>query len=203
MAAQLLPLRIAYGTGADIYSVRHGMIDGAEYVWNPTANDGDGGWEEFNGAHWAQYPIELDEQGSSGYYSAAGLAGTVDALTWDVFYNNATPTLGDAPITAVVDSQGANVVGLAGDTDAAKNQRDAAASMQRGKAAGTPTASVIPTDLEATLAYTYAGRSIIFTSGDCYQCAGRIVGYNPTNGVLTLAAPLPMPPSADDDFVII
>lgn len=197
------PLEVAFSTGASLYAVIHGMVTGTRQVWNPTLNTGAGGWEAFNGAHWAQYAIPLTEQGSSGYYAATYPANIDEVVTSEMFYNNGTPTLGDAPITSVAYTQGRNLVGVVGDATAAGNLAASAASMQRGQAAGLPTMSIIPTDLANAQANAYAGRSVIFTSGAAYQCAGRIIAYNPSNGTLTLAAPLPVAPAAADDFVIV
>ncbi len=203
MSVQLLPLELAFNTGAHIYAIVHGVVSGTRKVWNPTLNTGAGGWEVYNSANWAQYALALTEQASSGYYAATYPANIADVITSEVFYNNVAPTLGDAPVASVQYTQGRNMVGLASDPVAAENQRDAASSMIRGAAEGVPTVSVIPTNLASTQANAFAGRSVIFTSGAAADCAGRIVSYAVTNGVLTLAAPLPVAPAAADTFVIV
>lgn len=197
------PLEVTFNTGGNLYGVIHGVVAGTRQVWNPTLNTGAGGWEAFNGAHWTQYAIPLAEQGSSGYYAADYPANIGEVITSEVFYNNPAPTMGDSPISNPSYSQGRNMVGIAGDAVAAANQRDAAGAMPRGAATGTPTNSVIPTDLDLTLANAVAGRSVIFTTGAAADCSGRIIAYNPVNGALTLAAPLAVAPVATDHFVIV
>lgn len=203
MSVQLLPLELTFNTGSNIYAVIHGVVSGTRQVWNPTLASGAGAWEAYNSAHWAQYAVPLTEQAGSGYYAATYPANISGVITSEAFYNNASPTLGDAPVASVSYSQGRNAVALAADVQAAANLEASTISMQKGIAAGTPTASVIATDLPSTQANTYAGRAVIFTSGAALRCAARIVGYAVTDGVLTLAAPLPVAPAAGDSFVVV
>lgn len=200
---QLLPLEVTFNTGANLYAVIHGVVSGTRQVWNPTLNSGAGAWEAYNSAHWAQYAVALTEQDGSGYYAATYPANISGVITSEVFYNNASPTLGDAPVASVSYSQGRNAAGLSGDPLAASNAQQAFISEQKGAAAGVPTVSVIPTNLQSTQANVYAGRAVIFTSGAAVQCAGRIIAYSPINGILTLSAPLPIAPAAADSFIIV
>lgn len=203
MAQQLLPLEVAYQSGQDVYAVVRGVVAGTRQVWNPTLNSGDGDWEAFNGANWAQYAIALAEQGTSGYYAADYPANITGVLTSETFYANPTPTLGDAAISSQGRAQGQNLGAVAGDADVPAALQQALISEQRGAAAGVPTASVIPTDLTNAQANAYQGRAVIFTSGAAFQCVGRIISYTVSGGVLTLAAPLAVAPAATDTFIVV
>lgn len=199
-----LPIRAIFTTGANLYAVERGLVAGVEQVWNPTLNAGAGGWEAYNSAHWAQYAVALTEQAGSGYFSAAFPAGIGAVKTWETIYQRAggAPALGDVAV-ASSESQGTNVQAIAGDPTAAPTLQQALTAELTGAAAGVPTAQVIPTTLTLPLANALAGRSIVFTSGAAINCAGRIISYAPTNGVLTLAAPLAVAPAAADTFLIV
>lgn len=195
----LLPIRAIFQTAQTLYAIRHGLVAGVEKVFNFN----DAAWEVYNSAHWADYAIPLTEQAGSGYYTAAAPAGTTLAIVWDAIYQQAGggPTLGDTPAMALQNSQGENVAGVSGDADVPSTLQEALLSEQRGACTGVPTTSIIPTDLDNVQANAYQGRSILFTSGPAFQCAGRIIGYTAL-GVITLAAPLPVAPEAADTFVI-
>lgn len=201
MAIQLLPLELVFTTGANIYAVIHGVIAGTRKVWNPTLNTGAGGWEVYASGHWAQYPVLLAEQASSGYYAATYPANIVGVITSEVFYNNGTPTLGDAPVASIAQTQGRNLVGVAGDPIAAGNAQQAFGSEIQGAASGTPTTQSIPSTLSTAQATASVGRAVIFTSGVAINCAGRVIGSS--GSTLILAAPLPAAPSAADTFIIV
>lgn len=200
--ATRLPLQTIFATGATLYALIHNPNG---QVWNTTLNAGAGGWENYNSAHWAQYAVALVEQPLSGYYRAAYPAAIAAVLTSEAFYQQAGggPATSDAPTAAIGQSQGQNVAAVAGDADVPDTLQQNLSVMARGLAAGVPTVSVIPTNLANAQANAFAGRSVVFTSGPAFECAGRIVGYNPVNGVLTLAAPLPVAPAAGDKFVIV
>ena len=197
------PLQVLAQIGTNVYAIVRSVVGGVRKYWNPTLNTGAGGWEVYNSAHWAQYAIALTEDAGSGYYAANYPANISGVLTTEAYYSTATtPTLGDAPIAPLSQSQGDNVASIGGDATVAATLQQALFSEQMSAAAGVPTASVIPTNLANAQVNAFAGRSIIFTSGAAFQCAGRIVGYNPVNGVLTLAAPLAAVPAASDTFII-
>ncbi len=204
---QLLPLEVVYQTGFNLYAVVRGVVAGTRQYWNPTLNTGAGGWEPYNSAHWAQYAIALTEDTQSGYYAAAfpAAAAVAGIFTSETFYVRAggSPVLADVPAAGLAHTQGESIKAIAGDVQAADNAQQAFLSEQLGAAAGVPTASVVPTNLTAAQMNAYAGRAVVFTSGAAFQAVARIVAYNPTGGVLTFAAPLPVAPAAADSFVII
>lgn len=200
------PLETNYQIGSTLYDVIRGVqADGSLQYWNTTLNAGAGGWEAFNSAHWAQYAIALTEDANTGYYHAAYPAGIVGVLTSETAYvqAGAGPVLGDAPAASIARSQGQNVGAVAGDANVPSTLQQNLFAVQPGAAAGVPTASVIPTNLTNAQANAFAGRAVVFTSGAAIGCAARIVGYVVLNGVLTLAAPLPVAPAAGDTFVLV
>lgn len=199
------PLEVVFQTGFTLYAVIRGVVGGVAKVWNPTLLSGAGDWQVFNGANWAQYAIPLTEQSTTGYYSAAYPVNITGVLTSETFYQQAggSPVLTDAPGAGLTRTQGQNVAAIGGDADMPATLQQALVSEQRGVVAAGATPSVIPTDLANAQANAYAGRSIVFTSGDAFQCAGRIIAYAVTDGVLTLAAPLPVAPDEDSTFVIV
>lgn len=204
MAVSRFPLEVVYQTGFTLYAVVRGNVAGVPKVWNPTLLSGAGDWEAYNSAHWAQYAIPLPEQVPSGYYAAVYPANIAGVLTSESFYVQAggSPVIGDAAAAGLARTQGQNVGAVAGDGDVPSTLQQALASEQRGLAAGVPTALVVPTNLTNAQAGAYSGRAVVFTSGVAFQAVARVVGYNPVNGVLTLAAPLPVAPAAGDSFVI-
>ena len=193
-----LPLQTIFTTGANIYAIIHNPNG---QVWNPTTGPG-GAWENYNSAHWAQYAVALTEQASSGYYRATYPAAIGTVLTSEAYYNNVAPTLGDVPLGPLTQSQGQNVAAIAGDASVPDTLQQNLSVVAKGAAAGVPTVSIIPTNLAMAQANAYQGRSIVFTSGAAFECAGRIVGYA-ADGTVTLAAPLPVAPAAGDTFVVV
>lgn len=199
------PLEVVYQTGFTVYAVVRGVVAGTRQYWNPTLNTGAGSWEAFNSAHWAQYAIPLTEDTSTGFYAATYPANITGVLTSEAFYiqGGGSPTLGDAPAAGLTRTQGENLGAVGGDANVPGVLQQALLSEQLGVASGTPTTLVIPTTLTNAQLNAFQGRAVIFTSGVAFQCVARIVGYNPTGGVLTLAAPLPIAPVALDTFVIV
>ena len=202
MAVQLLPLEVVYTTAQNIYAVIRGVVAGTRQVWNPTLNTGAGGWEAYNSAHWAQYPVLLTEQPSSGYYAAAFPAGIVGIITSETYYNNAAPTLGDAPLNGIQYSQGRNANGLNGSPTAAANGQAAFDTEMPGTAIGTPTNQIIPTSLTSAQAAAAVNRAILFApTAVAANCGGRVLSAS--GSILTLTAALPVTPSSGDAFVVV
>ena len=202
MAIQLLPLELSYTSGAHIYAVIHGVVSGTRQVWNPTLNTGAGGWQAYNSANWGQLAIALTEQSGSGYYAATYPVGAAGVITSEVFYNNVSPTLGDAPISSVAYTQGRNVTGFNGDPVAAANAQLTAGAEVFGTALTGATNQVIPTNLTTAQAAAAVGGSLIFSAAatGAPNCAGRVISASAST--LTLAAPLPAVPANGDAFAV-
>lgn len=192
-------IQFVFTSGTNLYVILHDPVTNT--VWNTDTE----AWEAFNAGNWADYAIALTEQGASGYYSAAFPAAIGKVVTSEVVYQRVggSPATSDSPAGPLLQSQGQNVQAIAGDADVVETLQQNLVAILRGAAAGVPTVSVIPTDLEITQSNALQGRSIVFTSGVAADCAGRIVSYNPTNGVVTLASPLAIAPEADDTFIIV
>ncbi|MES2155454.1 MAG: hypothetical protein V4510_10000 [bacterium] len=194
------PIETTGATGLSLYAVSH-HPDGR--VWNTTLNSGLGGWEAYNGGHWAQYAIALTEQGTSGYYRGTYPAAISGVLTSEVIYANGTPTLGDAPYAGPAQSQGANVAAVAGDAAVPAKMQASLSSMVLGAViAGTLEAAAFTTDVTNSNVNAYAGRSLYFTTGDLAGQGSTITGYDPDSGTITVAGAFTGAPSADDVFII-
>jgi hypothetical protein len=146
----------------------------------------------------------LTEDASTGYYAATYPVNIAGVLTSESFYQQAggTPTLGDVPAAGLLRTQGQNVAAVAGDADAQNNLQRALHSEARGALTGTPTTTVLTTDLVDTVVDAFMGRVLIFTTGANLRIATPILSYDGA-GTITLGAPLPVTPSAADLFIII
>ena len=154
---------------------------------------------------------------------------TVDTLTT---YTGNTPQTGDnfarlgAPAGASVS---ADIAGLQTDTDDIQTRLPAALvsgkmdsdvqainasttaavqlalsanEIENGQCEGTPTTTVIQTDLAETQDDIYIGRVVIFTSGSARGEATDITDYTGSTGTLTVTA-LANAPAATDTFILI
>lgn len=186
-------------TGLSLYFVVFNQIGQA---WNTTLNTGAGGWETYDSGHWAAYAIAMTEKAGSGYYSGAYPANIIGYLTSEVMYNNATPTLGDAPY-GIGQSQGANVAAVAGDADVPASFQRSLATMVRGTIiAGTLTTQAFSTDVENDQLNAFAGRSLYFATGDLAGQGSTVTSYDPDTGIITVAGAFTGAPAADDVFII-
>lgn len=87
-------------------------------------------------------------------------------------------------------------------TTAAAQLALGAAQIESGAAEGTPTTTVIQTDLAETQDDIYIGRIIIFTSGNARGEATDITDYTGSTGTVTVTA-LANAPAAADTFIIL
>lgn len=186
-------------TGLSLYFIVFNQLG---QVWRTTLNAGAGGWETYDSGHWAQYVILLTEKAGSGYYSGAYPPNITGYLTTEVIYNNAVPTLGDAPY-GLGQSQGANVAAVGGIADVAPTLQRSLTSMVRGKViAGTLTASAFTTDVINTETNAFKGRAIYFASGTLAGQGGIISEFEPITGLITIAGTFTVAPALNDVFVI-
>lgn len=199
----LFPLEVAYQSGQHLYVVISDTI-GGDAVWRTDTKV----FESYNPSNWASYAIALTEQGVTGYYRGVyppeiyAAIGSIMTTERPYVRGGGSPVAGDSPAAQPFHSQGANIAGIGGDTVVPSTLQRALKGEAIGKAAGSPTTSQIPTDLGTSQANAYQGRAVVFTTGAAAGCAGRIIAYAVSGGVLTLAAPLAVAPSADDEFVI-
>lgn len=205
MAFPIFPIETIYQSGLTLYAVifEPGGIATIN-VWNPTINAGQGDWDLYNSANWLQYALPMVEAPGSGYYRTSYPSDIKDTLTTDVIYiqGGVAPALGDTALS-ITKSQGANIAAVGSSVQAALNLGAATGSQQTGALVGTPTATVLPTDLESTTDDAYLGRVLVMTSGAAAQQVQYIVAYDGATRVISLAAPLSTIPAATDSFVII
>ena len=77
-----------------------------------------------------------------------------------------------------------------------------AVEIEDGAVEGTPSTTVIQTDLAETQNDIYIGRTVMFTSGNARGEASDITDYVGATGTLTVTA-LANAPTASDTFIII
>lgn len=95
-----------------------------------------------------------------------------------------------------------NASAIDGNATSAANLKLSALGIVPGLCEGTPTTTVIQTDLAKTTNDTYVGRVIIFTSGNSSDEATDITAYDGTTGAVTVTA-LAVAPASGDSFVIV
>ena len=105
------------------------------------------------------------------------------------------------PAALVSGRMSSDMVALSGSTTAADNLEQGSLALVTGAAAGTPTVTVIDTDLTEATDNHYNGRVLTFTSGVCTGETRTITDYNGTTKELTTEA-FQTAPSASDTFVI-
>lgn len=103
--------------------------------------------------------------------------------------------------TTVTNQVTADTTAISGSTTAADNLQRGAEALVLGAAVGTPTTTVIDTDLTETTTDHYKTRIVTFTTGNIAGQASDITAYNGTTKELTVTA-LTDAPSAGDVFVI-
>jgi hypothetical protein len=95
-----------------------------------------------------------------------------------------------------------NAVQISGSTTAANNLEASALGIVPGACEGTPSTTVIQTDLAEATDDHYIGRVIVFTSGNAAGEATDITDYTGLTGTVTVTA-LTTAPAASDTFVIV
>lgn len=96
----------------------------------------------------------------------------------------------------------ANVGAISGSAPAADNLEASALSIVVGLCEGTPSTTVIQTNLAETTDDHYIGRIVIFTTGAAAYQATDITDYTGATGTITVTA-LTTAPAATDSFVIL
>lgn len=96
----------------------------------------------------------------------------------------------------------ADIFAISNSSSAADNLEKSTLQIIPGAAEGTPTDTIIQTDLAETQNDIYIGRVVIFTSGAAKDEATEITDYVGSTGTLTVTA-LANTPSSTDTFIII
>lgn len=190
-------IEISYTPGSSVYAVIHNP-DGT--VWRADTNV----WETFSAANWDKYAVPLDEQGSTGYYTAPFPADISGVLTTEAVYlrQGASPAISDAPPISLGASQGVNVVQVSGDTQAAVAQAAALDTVVLGTVTTGVSASSVVATLPSSQDNAYNGRVVVFRTGLLTGQAGTIHSYAVGTGVLVFDA-MSLVPTAGDKFVIV
>lgn len=97
---------------------------------------------------------------------------------------------------------GVNVAQIGGSATSATNLAASTLGIIRGEFVGTPTATVLDTDLTYTTDDHVFNRVLVITSGNAAGVAAVIASYNGTTKEITVDA-LPVTPAATDTFVIV
>lgn len=105
------------------------------------------------------------------------------------------------PAALVGSRMDGNMSAIAGVVASATLLERGAKALVTGAAVGTPTTTVIDTDLTETTTDHYKGRIVTFTTGNIAGQSSDITGYNGTTKELTVTA-LTDAPVATDEFVI-
>ncbi len=194
------PIQALYSTGQALYAVLVSNDDGT--VWNDDTQE----WEAYNSGHWAQYAVPLTEYASSGYYRATYPIATPTFLSSDMVFlrGGSDPALGDSPVTAIMQSQGANIAAIGQLVGGANGLALTTNGMVIGAvAAGAATSSAFYTDLTSTVNSAYQGRVCLFVNGDLINQVGNVIGYDGATKLLTVGGPYTSAPSEGDSFIII
>lgn len=194
----MFPIETTYQTGLTLYAVIH-HPDGR------VANNTLMAWEAFNPSNWADYAAPLTEQGATGYYRGAYPSWITGVLTTEAVYIQGSPSApaNNDTSTGLAQTQGTNLSAIGGSVAAALNMALSGAQLVAGAAeAGTLSTTQATTDLTHALLNAYQGRTILWTSGTLAGVAAGITGYAVAAGLLTFT-PVPVAPSAGDEFVII
>ena len=98
--------------------------------------------------------------------------------------------------------QAVNVTKISGSATAADNLEASALGIITGATTGTPTTTVINTNITGYLDDELIGRVVVFTGGTAAGQASDITDYAATGGILTVTA-LATAPAASDTFVVV
>lgn len=119
------------------------------------------------------------------------------------YFDPAADTVANVTTTANVTNEvTADMTKISGSATAADNLEASALGIVPGACEGTPTTTVIQTDLAENTNDHYIGRVIVFTSGNAAGEATDITDYTGATGTLTVTA-LVTAPAASDTFVIV
>ena len=147
----------------------------------------------------------LDSANTAGFYSEQIQLTATDGFEKGKSYNiYVSATVGGTEGTISHDFQikaAADTVEISGSIVAADNLQRGAEALVLGAAIGTPTTTVIGTDLTETTTDHYLARIVTFTTGNIAGQASDITGYNGATKELTVSA-LTDAPAATDVFVI-
>lgn len=139
--------------------------------------------------------IQADlDNGTDGLGAIKATADAIEADTQDIQTR--------IPAALVSGRMDSDMTAISGSTDAADNLEASALGIVKGACEGSPTTTVMQTDLTETTDDHYIGRVVVFTSGDAAGEATDITDYTGSTGTLTVTA-ITTAPAATDTFVIV
>jgi hypothetical protein len=106
------------------------------------------------------------------------------------------------PAALVSGKMDSDVTAINSNTTAAAQLALSAEQIESGQCEGTPSTTIIQTDLAETQDDIYIGRVVIFTSGSARGEATDITDYTGSTGTLTVTA-LANAPAATDTFILL
>lgn len=119
------------------------------------------------------------------------------------YFDPAADTVANVTTVATVTNEvDADITKISGSATAADNLEASALGIVTGACEGTPTTTVVQTDLAEATDDHYIGRVIVFTSGNAAGEATDITDYTGSSGTVTVTA-LTTAPAAADTFVIV
>jgi len=136
--------------------------------------------------------------GASGVNLLTATQASIDAIEVDT----GTTLDGRIPAALIGGRMDSDVEAINASTTAAVQLALSAAQIESGAAEGTPSTTVIQTDLAETQDDIYIGRTVIFTSGNARGEATDITDYTGSTGTITVTA-LANAPAAADTFILI
>ena len=136
--------------------------------------------------------------GASGVNLLTATQASIDAI--ETHTGTALPAL--LPAALVGGRMDSNVSAVGGSATAAANLSASALGIVPGACEGTPSTTVIQTDLAEGTDDHYIGRVVVFTSGIAAGEASDITDYTGATGTITVTA-ITTAPAAADTFVIV
>jgi hypothetical protein len=128
--------------------------------------------------------------------------GRLDLILDTIAQDTTTDIPALLPVALVGGRMDSNVSAIGGDATAATNLAASALGIVSGACEGTPSTTVIQTDLTEATDDHYIGRIVVFTSGVAAGQASDITDYTGSTGTITVTA-LTTAPAAADTFVIV
>jgi hypothetical protein len=188
-------------TGRTLFFIEWDPIN--DLFWNKTGQV----WETYDEGNLDDYVFSLTEKGTSGIYVADYPIPNLDILSTEIIYeqHGVQPNLSvDTPAIGLGQSQGSNIAAVSNDTESSENLSLSAKTMEQGEvqASPAPTDQAIATDLTSSVDNAYAGRVIIFTSGDSFRVSAIVKSYNAGTKLLTFTK-IQQAPDDLDTFIIV
>lgn len=197
-------------------TVYYTIRSAARQMWNTS---GTPAFEALTVVNWADYDIALAETPASSYFYVGDWPAGVSTVGWywlDVYEQaTASPAISDTLIGGIIgywnsttlSPWAADVTQISGDSTAA-DRLEAVLDATPGGAVvddndPDPTATAFETNLSEATNDHYNGAFVVFASGALLGQSRRIMDYDGTSKVLSVAVAFTEAPAAGDTFVIL